>query len=115
MDHLTSANRDLDALTYTQLEHESIRLTTRLSAVRARMEHVLATSGGRKKRKLCAADGCTNAAQKEGVCRRHGAPSNKKRCSAEGCENQAQRGGVSETLSSIAWIFFPCMLQHDMR
>jgi hypothetical protein len=42
--------------------------------------------------KLCSSEGCTNQAQKGGVCVRHGAKVI--RCSNEGCTNQAKKGGV---------------------
>ena len=42
--------------------------------------------------KRCSSDGCTNLAQKGGVCIKHGAM--KKRCSSAGCTNRAQGGGV---------------------
>jgi hypothetical protein len=44
------------------------------------------------KRKRCSHEGCTNQAQKRGVCIRHGAE--RKLCSHEGCTNQAQKLGV---------------------
>ena len=47
----------------------------------------------KKCRPKCSVDGCTNEAQKSGVCIRHGAK-RKKRCSSEGCTNQAYIGGV---------------------
>ena len=46
------------------------------------------------KRKLCSSDGCTNLAQKGGVCVKHGATLTKKKCSSSGCTNLAQKGGV---------------------
>ena len=47
-------------------------------------------------RKTCSADGCTNHAQRGGVCFRHGAKRKKYRyeCSADGCTSNAQKGGV---------------------
>ena len=44
--------------------------------------------------KYCSADGCTNIAQRGGVCIKHGATWTKKRCSREGCTNFAVKGGV---------------------
>jgi hypothetical protein len=44
--------------------------------------------------KLCSSDGCTNYAQRGGVCVRHGATWTKGKCSSDGCTNYAQRGGV---------------------
>ena len=46
------------------------------------------------KAKLCGAEGCTNLAQKGGVCIKHGAKVEVKKCSSEGCTNQVRRGGV---------------------
>ena len=46
----------------------------------------------KKYRYECSADGCTNYAQKGGVCVRDGAKV--KRCSSEECTNQAKKGGV---------------------
>ena len=43
-------------------------------------------------KKECSADGCTNQAQRGGVCQRHGAK--KRRCRIEGCTNHIQKGGV---------------------
>eukprot|EP00985_Skeletonema_marinoi_P028339 scaffold24583_cov72-Skeletonema_marinoi.AAC.2 len=50
----------------------------------------------RGKVKLCSSEGCTNYAQKGGVCCscRHGAKVEVKKCSSEGCANQVKRGGV---------------------
>ena len=48
--------------------------------------------GAKKEYKRCSIEGCTNFAQKGGVCIKHGA--NVKRCSSEGCTKQAQKGGV---------------------
>ena len=53
----------------------------------------------RKYKKICSAEGCTNHAQKGGVCIRHGAKVNDwrkyaKTCSADGCTNYAMKGGV---------------------
>ena len=45
-----------------------------------------------KRRKRCSCEGCSNYAQRGGVCTRHGAK--KKQCSKEGCTNNAQNGGV---------------------
>jgi len=45
--------------------------------------------------KLCSSDGCTNQAKKGGVCKKHGAKV--KLCSKEGCTNQAQGGGLCWT------------------
>ena len=42
--------------------------------------------------KLCRSEGCTNQAQKGGVCVRHGAKH--KRCSIDGCTKYPQKGGV---------------------
>eukprot|EP00581_Thalassiosira_minuscula_P031065 CAMPEP_0183769730 /NCGR_PEP_ID=MMETSP0739-20130205/22851_1 /TAXON_ID=385413 /ORGANISM="Thalassiosira miniscula, Strain CCMP1093" /LENGTH=220 /DNA_ID=CAMNT_0026009417 /DNA_START=143 /DNA_END=805 /DNA_ORIENTATION=- len=44
------------------------------------------------KRKQCIREGCTNNAQKGGVCMRHGAK--RKQCSHDGCSSSAQIGGV---------------------
>ena len=46
------------------------------------------------KHKRCSSDGCTNQAQKGGVCTRHGATREYKRCSTEGCTSFALKGGV---------------------
>ncbi len=45
--------------------------------------------GGRRRRKICSSEGCTNIVVKGGVCIRHGAK--KKLCSYEGCTNQSLR------------------------
>ena len=42
--------------------------------------------------KRCSTEGCTNYAQKRGVCRRHGAEI--KLCSSDWCTNNVIRGGV---------------------
>eukprot|EP00579_Thalassiosira_antarctica_P028377 CAMPEP_0202007812 /NCGR_PEP_ID=MMETSP0905-20130828/12187_1 /ASSEMBLY_ACC=CAM_ASM_000554 /TAXON_ID=420261 /ORGANISM="Thalassiosira antarctica, Strain CCMP982" /LENGTH=212 /DNA_ID=CAMNT_0048565829 /DNA_START=28 /DNA_END=666 /DNA_ORIENTATION=+ len=93
--HLAAANRDIDQLNLTQLEHERVRLAARATAVQERITHLLAT--GKRPRTKCNVTGCTNIAQKGGVCRTHGAPCNHKRCSSEGCNNKSQRGGVCYT------------------
>jgi len=93
IDHLAAVNRDIEQLNMTQLEHEAIRLEARLRAVKGRIVHLMATPGKRC-RKRCSAEGCTNAAQKAGVCRTHGAPRSSRRCSHEGCTNQIQSEGV---------------------
>lgn len=46
------------------------------------------------KRKTCNIEGCTNNAQKGGVCIKHGAVQKRKTCSHEGCTNKVQKGGV---------------------
>jgi hypothetical protein len=48
----------------------------------------------KKYKKTCSADGCTNNAQKGGVCTRHGAKREHKRCSVENCTNFSKVGGV---------------------
>mmetsp|Transcript_11863 Transcript_11863/g.17942 ORF Transcript_11863/g.17942 Transcript_11863/m.17942 type:complete len:178 (+) Transcript_11863:214-747(+) len=45
-----------------------------------------------RSRRLCSHEGCTNYAQKGGVCFSHGAK--RKECSYEGCNSGAIRGGV---------------------
>eukprot|EP00573_Skeletonema_grethae_P001826 CAMPEP_0201690246 /NCGR_PEP_ID=MMETSP0578-20130828/3711_1 /ASSEMBLY_ACC=CAM_ASM_000663 /TAXON_ID=267565 /ORGANISM="Skeletonema grethea, Strain CCMP 1804" /LENGTH=203 /DNA_ID=CAMNT_0048175169 /DNA_START=6 /DNA_END=617 /DNA_ORIENTATION=- len=51
--------------------------------------------GPRKQyRKICTADGCTNIAQKEGVCNKHHKTVQRKICTVEECTSIAQRGGV---------------------
>ena len=45
-------------------------------------------------RKICSIEGCTNKAQKGGVCRRHGASVVRKICSIEGCTKYGYKGGV---------------------
>ena len=44
--------------------------------------------------KLCSKEGCTNHALKGGVCLRHGAKVKIKLCSQEGCTNKVKKGGV---------------------
>ena len=44
--------------------------------------------------KQCSSDGCTNQAQNGGLCIKHGAKWTKKRCSSDGCTNKAVKGGV---------------------
>ncbi len=44
--------------------------------------------------KRCSSDGCTNLALKGGVCVKHGAKFERKLCSSDRCTNQAQKGGV---------------------
>ena len=48
------------------------------------------------KRKSCSSDGCTNQAIKGGVCWRHGAKV--KQCISDGCSNQAVSGGVKHVV-----------------
>jgi hypothetical protein len=48
--------------------------------------------GAKLKHNRCSNEGCTNQAQKGGVCIRHGAKV--KRCSSEGCMNNSLKGGV---------------------
>ena len=88
-------NSDLEKLSSTQLEHETMRLQARLKAIEERKLHLahLAATGKRVRRK-CFAVGCNNVAHRGGVCKRHGAPYKRKMCRQEGCNNQAQRGGV---------------------
>jgi hypothetical protein len=43
-------------------------------------------------KKRCCSDGCTNQAQKGGVCIKHG--SKVERCSSDGCTNKVIKGGV---------------------
>jgi hypothetical protein len=50
---------------------------------------------GKRYRKICSADECTNQALRGGVCIKHGAKV--KLCSAEGCTNHAKKGGVCWT------------------
>ena len=59
-------------------------------------EHAAPRKAARKKkyRYECSADGCTNKAQKGGVCVKHGAKVEYKRCSVEGCTNGVIKGGV---------------------
>ena len=45
-------------------------------------------------RTKCSADGCTNHAQKGGVCYRHGAKKKRYECTTEGCTKYAKYGGV---------------------
>jgi hypothetical protein len=54
-----------------------------------------------RKRKRCSFEGCTNIAQKGGVCVTHGAKVEKKRCSHMGCTNQVVKGGVCITHGAI--------------
>eukprot|EP00984_Skeletonema_dohrnii_P034466 scaffold33568_cov93-Skeletonema_dohrnii-CCMP3373.AAC.2 len=51
--------------------------------------------GGPKKqyRKICSSAGCTNIAQKEGVCTKHHTTVQRKICIMEDCKSIAQRGG----------------------
>ena len=49
--------------------------------------------GAKKKNYICRHEGCTNQVIKGGVCVRHGA-AKRKTCNHEGCTNQEQRGGV---------------------
>jgi len=58
-------------------------------------------------RKICSTDGCTNIAQRDGVCNKHNVNNQRKTCIVEDCTSIAQRGilhqsgysgrGVSET------------------
>jgi hypothetical protein len=48
--------------------------------------------GAKVKYKRCSREGCSNLAQKGGVCIKHGAKV--KLCSSEGCTNKVQKGGV---------------------
>jgi hypothetical protein len=48
----------------------------------------------RYERKLCSNEGCTNIAQRGGVCWTHGAKVKCKLCSSDGCANQAILRGV---------------------
>ena len=66
MDYSTSqtANADIDQLTLSQLEHETLRLQARLKAVRERIVYLMASKNRKKVRKKCSAEGCTNVAQK---------------------------------------------------
>jgi len=71
-------------------------------------EQEFSSKAARKKngsRKICAADGCTNMSQSEGVCKRHGANSEEREvpakvvrkiyeCSVDGCTNHYKNGGV---------------------
>ena len=51
--------------------------------------------GAKVEYKRCSSDGCTNLAQKGGVCIKHGATvKRKKRCSHDGCTKQAKNGGL---------------------
>eukprot|EP00984_Skeletonema_dohrnii_P007240 scaffold2618_cov69-Skeletonema_dohrnii-CCMP3373.AAC.1 len=57
---------------------------------RAEKGGVCCTHGAERPR--CSRENCTNYAQQGGVCRRHGAEAPK--CSHENCTNQARKGGV---------------------
>jgi hypothetical protein len=50
--------------------------------------------GAKKEYKPCSSEGCTNQVKRGGVCIRHGATRKKYKCSSEGCTNQAQKGGL---------------------
>jgi hypothetical protein len=50
--------------------------------------------GAKIERKLCSSEGCTNIAVKGGVCKKHGALVERKRCSSKGCTNKVVQGGV---------------------
>ena len=64
-----------------------------------RKKRLCSNEGGRPRKKVakkrrrykCSAVGCTNFAQKGGVCYRHG---ERKRCNSEGCVKFAHKGGV---------------------
>ncbi len=101
--HHRSSTRKKTSCVPNQDKTSMMATVTRKSVKRKRLSstredgHIrkkVGRDGRPRKTKLryCSAEGCSNQAQKGGVCIKHGAKV--KRCSSEGCSNLARKGGV---------------------
>ena len=68
MQMLSAQNVDISTLTLKQLEHEAVRLETRLTAVKERIVELVKTK--KRVRKRCSEVGCGSIAVKGGVCKK---------------------------------------------
>ena len=88
---VSEINKDLELLSLMQLDEEIGRLDERKKQAQQRIIHLIAT--GKRPRKKCLHEGCSNVAQRGGNCNRHIPGFTQPLCKHEGCTKQKQRGG----------------------